>query len=126
MPSLFAWLRRVYSLDTLDTRFTSTATTPPNTDTRPPTKDARANAIAQGASPSLWRTPEFFIYYMFFIILVPLMFQTVIDASKGESGENVIAMSKLLTGGHQRQKPTQFTLNTQTFYHPVGSPAAWS
>jgi hypothetical protein len=85
MPSLFAWLRRVYSLDTLDTRFTSTAITPAP-DTRP-SKDARTNAIAQGASPSLWRTPEFFIYYLFFIILVPLMFKTVIDASKGESRE---------------------------------------
>ncbi|CAG7975253.1 unnamed protein product [Penicillium olsonii] len=77
MPSIFTWLRRVYSLDTLDTRFTSTA----NTDSRRP-KDARANAIAQGASPSLWRTPEFFIYYVFFIVLVPLMFKTVYDASK--------------------------------------------
>ncbi|KAJ5328112.1 hypothetical protein N7452_008502 [Penicillium brevicompactum] len=81
MPSIFAWLRRVYSLDTLDTRFTSTAITP-NADTRRPAKDARANAIAQGASPSLWRTPEFFIYYVFFIVLVPLMFKTVVDASK--------------------------------------------
>ena len=82
MPSIFTWLRRVYSLDTLDTRFTSTA----NTDSRRP-KDARANAIAQGASPSLWRTPEFFIYYVFFIVLVPLMFKTVYDASKGEPRE---------------------------------------
>lgn len=86
MPSIFAWLRRVYSLDTLDTRFTSTAITP-NADTRRPAKDARANAIAQGASPSLWRTPEFFIYYVFFIVLVPLMFKTVVDASKGEFRE---------------------------------------
>lgn len=83
MPSIFTWLRRVYSLDTLDTRFTSTATP----DTRRPAKDSRANAIAQGASPSLWRTPEFFIYYIFFIVLVPLMFKTVSDASKGEFRE---------------------------------------
>ncbi|CAG7940162.1 unnamed protein product [Penicillium salamii] len=80
MPSIFTWLRRVYSLDTLDTRFTSTATP----DTRRPAKDSRANAIAQGASPSLWRTPEFFIYYIFFIVLVPLMFKTVSDASKDD------------------------------------------
>jgi hypothetical protein len=82
MPSLFAWLRRVYSLDTLDTRFTSSAT--PAHDTRPSSKDARTNTIAQGAPPPLWRTPEFFIYYLFFITLVPLMFKTVIDASKGK------------------------------------------
>lgn len=82
MPSIFAWLRRVYSLDTLDTRFTSSAT-PAHTNTRPSSKDTR-NATTQGASPSLWRTPEFFVYYLFFIILVPLMFKTVIDVSKGK------------------------------------------
>lgn len=80
MPALLSWLRRLYSLDTLDTRFTSSATTPANAafDARPPSaKDARANALA------LWRTPEFFVYYLFFITLVPLMFKTVVDASKG-------------------------------------------
>ncbi|KAJ5669697.1 Glycerol uptake protein 1 [Penicillium macrosclerotiorum] len=85
MTSILSWLRRIYSLDTLDTRFTSSATTPATAaaDTRPPSaKDARANAIAQGASAPLWRTPEFFIYYIFFITLVPLMFKTVADASK--------------------------------------------
>lgn len=86
MPSLLSWLRRLYSLDTLDTRFTTSATAPANSasDTRPPSaKDARANAIAQNAPAPLWRTPEFFVYYLFFITLVPLMFKTVVDASKG-------------------------------------------
>ncbi|KAJ5129655.1 uncharacterized protein N7515_005694 [Penicillium bovifimosum] len=96
MPSIFAWLRRIYSLDTLDTRFTSTAITP-RADTRP-TSNARANAIAQGASPSLWRTPEFFVYYLFFITLVPLMFKTVIDASK-ESHPIYSSYSHLLSSG---------------------------
>lgn len=88
MSSLFAWLRQIYSLDTLDTRFTASAITPANTnstaDTRHAAKDVRANSIAQNARASLWRTPEFFVYYLFFITLVPLMFKTVIDASKGE------------------------------------------
>ncbi|KAI2705258.1 hypothetical protein CBS147317_2210 [Penicillium roqueforti] len=96
MPSIFAWLRRVYSLDTLDTRFTSSAI-PANTNTRPSTKDTR-NAIAQGASPSLWRTPEFFVYYLFFITLVPLMFKTVIDVSK-ESHPAYSTYSHLLSPG---------------------------
>ncbi|KXG48256.1 Membrane bound O-acyl transferase, MBOAT [Penicillium griseofulvum] len=94
MPSIFAWLRRIYSLDTLDTRFTSSATT---ADTRSSAKDAR-NAVAQGASPSLWRTPEFFVYYLFFIILVPLMFKTVIDVSK-ESHPSYSTYSHLLSPG---------------------------
>lgn len=86
MPSLFSWLRRTYSLDTLDTRFTTSATSPATAaaDTRPPAaKDARASAVSQSAPAPLWRTPEFFVYYLFFITLVPLMFKTVIDASKG-------------------------------------------
>ena len=86
MPSLLSWLRRIYSLDTLDTRFTTSATSSASAaaDTRPPpAKDARASAVAQDAPAPLWRTPEFFIYYLFFITLVPLMFKTVIDASKG-------------------------------------------
>lgn len=101
MASLFTWLRRLYSLDTLDTRFTATAIIPANansnsnSDTRPAAKDARANSIAQNARASLWRTPEFFIYYLFFIILVPLMFKTVIDASKGE-----LSHSKRRDSGH--------------------------
>ncbi|KAJ5550175.1 hypothetical protein N7535_001886 [Penicillium sp. DV-2018c] len=98
MPSIFAWLRRIYSLDTLDTRFTSTAIAPAKPDARPTSKDARGNAIAQGASPSLWRTPEFFVYYLFFITLVPLMFKTVIDASK-ESHPIYPSYSHLLSPG---------------------------
>ncbi|CAI7658081.1 unnamed protein product [Penicillium glandicola] len=95
MPSIFAWIRRVYSLDTLDTRFTSSAI-PAHVDTRP-SKDAR-NTAAQGASPSLWRTPEFFVYYLVIIILIPLMFKTVIDTSK-ESHPIYSTYSHLLSPG---------------------------
>lgn len=119
MPSIFAWLRRVYSLDTLDTRFTSSAT-PAHTNTRP-SKDARTNVITQGASPSLWRTPEFFVYYLFFIIFVPLMFKTVIDVSKSECRPEKMLGLEILTGGSTSQKATQLTPHTLTFYHPVGS-----
>ncbi|KAJ5164220.1 Membrane bound O-acyl transferase MBOAT [Penicillium coprophilum] len=97
MPSIFAWLRRIYSLNTLDTRFTSTAL-PAQATRGSSAKDARANAIAQGASPSLWRTPEFFVYYLFFIVLVPLMFKTVIDVSK-ESHPSYSKYSHLLSTG---------------------------
>lgn len=86
MTSILSWFRRLYCLDTLDTRFTSSATTSLKAaaDTRPPSaKDARANAIANGASPPNWRTPEFFVYYLVFLTVVPMMFKTVIDASKG-------------------------------------------
>lgn len=87
MTSLLPWFRRIYSLDTLDTRFTTSATTPlkATADTRSASsKDARANAIANNAPKSRWNTPEFFVYYVVFIVLVPLMFKTVVDVSQGK------------------------------------------
>ncbi|ODM15091.1 hypothetical protein SI65_09587 [Aspergillus cristatus] len=85
MTSLLSWFRRIYSLDTLDTRFTTSATTPlkATADTRSATsKDARANAIASSAAPAKWRTPEFYVYYVVFFVCVPLMFKTVVDVSR--------------------------------------------
>ena len=85
MTSLLSWFRRIYSLDTLDTRFTTSATTPlkATADTRPASsKDARVNAIASSAPPAKWRTPEFYVYYVVFLICVPLMFKTVVDVSR--------------------------------------------
>lgn len=82
------WLRRLYSLDTLDTRFIVPANTPIKVaeDTRSASaKDARPNAVASKAAPSKWGTVEFFVYYIVFLIAVPLMFKTVVDVSQGES-----------------------------------------
>ncbi|GIJ99073.1 glycerol transporter [Aspergillus viridinutans] len=101
MTSILSWFRRLYSLDTLDTRFTASATTSLKAaaDTRPPSaKDARANVIANGASPPNWRTPEFFFYYFVFLTVVPMMFKTVIDASK-ESHPGYPAYEHLLSPG---------------------------
>ncbi|RHZ52237.1 hypothetical protein CDV55_103359 [Aspergillus turcosus] len=101
MTSILSWFRRLYSLDTLDTRFTASATTSLKAaaDTRPPSaKDARANAIANGASPPNWRTPEFFVYYFVFLTVVPMMFKTVIDASK-ESHPSYSTYEHLLSPG---------------------------
>ena len=131
MPALLSWLRRIYSLDTLDTRFTSTATTPGVTaaDTRPPAaKDARAKAIAQGRPAPLWRTPEFFIYYLFFITLVPLMFKTVVDASKGrfpaaQATRCFRAAGHILIAGLAIKQTHILSIpHTPTFFHRAGSP----
>ncbi|EED23519.1 glycerol:H symporter (Gup1), putative [Talaromyces stipitatus ATCC 10500] len=94
MGSLLQGLQRLYSLDTLDTRLTTSFTTPikytaqdtqqqPST-ARDPTagKDARAQEIASNAQPSKWNTPEFYFYYFVFITVVPMMFKTVIDISQ--------------------------------------------
>lgn len=69
-----SFLRNIYNLDTLDTRFTSSSQVPyqtiidarsdPATSREPPTK----------TSPPKWKTPEFFLYYVVFALAVPLMF----------------------------------------------------
>ncbi|EAA64928.1 hypothetical protein AN2096.2 [Aspergillus nidulans FGSC A4] len=85
--SFLSWLRRLYSLDTLDTRFTVPANVPVKIaaeDTRSGSaKDARSNAVTNSASPPRWATLEFYVYYVVFIVAVPLMFKTVIDVSQG-------------------------------------------
>ncbi|KAL2815778.1 MBOAT, membrane-bound O-acyltransferase family-domain-containing protein [Aspergillus cavernicola] len=100
--SLISWLRRLYSLDTLDTRFTVPANTPLKVaaeDTRSGSaKDARSNAVANSASPSKWGTAEFYAYYIVFIVAIPLMFKTVIDVSQ-ESHPTYSTYSHLLSQG---------------------------
>jgi protein-cysteine N-palmitoyltransferase HHAT len=77
-------LRRLYSLDTLDTRFTVSSNIPLKAvgDDQPP-RDERAQAIANAAPPSKWQTPEFYFYYFVFLTVVPLMFKIAIDVSQG-------------------------------------------
>ncbi|KAL4895106.1 MBOAT, membrane-bound O-acyltransferase family-domain-containing protein [Aspergillus ambiguus] len=101
MASLFYYARRLYSLDTLDTRFTTSASTPLRaaTDSRPaPAKDARASAVANNASPSKWGTLEFYVYYLVFIVAVPLMFKAVIEVSQ-ESHPTYPTYANLLSPG---------------------------
>jgi hypothetical protein len=65
---LFHCLRRLYSLDTLDTRFTNSKS---------------SSAVQAEAPPSKWRTLEFYVYYVVFIVAVPQMFKVSYDVSKG-------------------------------------------
>ncbi|KAL4887187.1 MBOAT, membrane-bound O-acyltransferase family-domain-containing protein [Aspergillus karnatakaensis] len=97
--SPLSWFRRLYSLDTLDTRFTVPANTPVKVaaeDTR--SAVARSSAVASSASPSKWGTLEFYVYYIIFIVAVPLMFITVVDVSQ-ESHPTYPTYSHLLSPG---------------------------
>jgi len=101
-----SWLsfwRKVYSLETLDTRFVASANTPPKisaTDFEQnsvrgeasssqlngiqgssDSRDAK-NAVASDIRPPLWHTIEFYIYYFFFITVVPTMFYVAYSVSK--------------------------------------------
>lgn len=91
--SLVAFLRSIYDVDTLDTRFTTPSTVPykaaPSKHDRGNGElsgaDARRDAaaeISKRAEPSKWRTPEFFFYYFVLITVVPYMFWVAYDVSR--------------------------------------------
>lgn len=75
--SPLSYFRSIYSLDTLDTRFTTSSNTSYRTviDSRGENgvRDAQKEKVASRASPSKWKTPEFYFYYLIFLICVPLM-----------------------------------------------------
>ncbi|KAI9803872.1 MAG: hypothetical protein M1825_001752 [Sarcosagium campestre] len=91
-------LSRLYSLDTLDHRFTTeNADTPPSKDQT--NKEGRNLSRTEKApSPSRWRTPEFSLYCVVFVVMVPLMFKMALDVSK-ESHPNYPNFSRLLSPG---------------------------
>ena len=89
--SLLSWAERLYSLDTLDTRFTTSTKLPPSrpdpvTSSPEESREDRngQKTLPQGAKPPKWRTPEFMIYGFVFLTVVPLMFWTVYDVSRRE------------------------------------------
>lgn len=86
---IFSFLGKVYDLDTLDTRFTSSSSVPYKTvieGRADPIAQREATAKAQSrASPSKWNTPEFYLYYVVFIIAVPYMFWVPYSVSRRTS-----------------------------------------
>ncbi|KAL8699209.1 MAG: hypothetical protein Q9201_006137 [Fulgogasparrea decipioides] len=99
--SLLHYVERLFSLDTLDTRFTrsswansggSGSVQPTRIDPAKPipgldTQDAASrswrteNRGREGAQASKWLTPEFILYYVVIIVALPLMFKSVYDVS---------------------------------------------
>ncbi|KAK4195094.1 MBOAT, membrane-bound O-acyltransferase family-domain-containing protein [Triangularia verruculosa] len=80
-----ALFRNIYDLDTLDTRFT----TPSGVPYRPlearsldKRRDSDVSKPANGAEPPKWKTPEFFLYYLVFLVAVPAMFWVAYDVSR--------------------------------------------
>lgn len=89
-----SFIRSVYDLDTLDTRFTNSSAVPYQTiiDARsdPATsasKDASSKAQAR-AQPPKWKTPEFYLYYLVFLLAVPYMFWVPYTVSKRQYGQS--------------------------------------
>lgn len=87
-------LKSLYSLDTLDTRLTSSSRTP-HKSTEASIAEAKLpaqNVLHKGdqnklphAQPSRWNTPEFYFYYFIFLTIPFFMVKSVYDVSKGIS-----------------------------------------
>ena len=85
---------RLFSVDTLDTRFTTSSKDPPSRidPARPSPAEAGLKRsgqgrngredIAPGASPPRWKSPEFIYHGLVFLVVVPLMFKTVYEVSQ--------------------------------------------
>ena len=85
---LLAALRGIYSLDTLDTRFTTPSSVSYRTAVEQRTgRDGKRelyNKPDKRAQPPKWKTPEFFLYYLVFLVAVPYMFWIAYDVSRRE------------------------------------------
>ena len=88
------FIRQLYSLDTLDTRFIVPATAPPKEALEDAKLDSAGLVTVQdgreksrngedNVQPSRWNTPEFYFYYVAIICSVFFMFKAVLDVSKG-------------------------------------------
>ena len=89
--NLIHYAGRLYSLNTLDTRLTTSARTPasPLDPARPSSDEASykkgrsgAGELAKGVNPPRWRSPEFVYHALVVLVAVPLMFKTAYDVSK--------------------------------------------
>ena len=92
--SLLQYAGRLFSVDTLDTRFTTSSKTPSSRidPARPSPAEAGFKSpgqgrnggedIAPGSSPPRWKSLEFIYHGLVFLVIVPLMFKTVYQVSQ--------------------------------------------
>ena len=88
--SLWDQLRRLYSLNTLDTRFTTSSQAPAKlaadakqgSERDGDNQDASTHSKVVRGRNSKWNTLEYYFYYFVFITAVPLMFYVPYTASQ--------------------------------------------
>ncbi|KAL4867385.1 hypothetical protein BDV12DRAFT_198210 [Aspergillus spectabilis] len=85
MQWLINFLKSLYSLETLDTRF-ARSTTASQSPARDPSRTSAPkldkHSPLPGTKLSKWWTIEYCIYYLLFVIVVPTMVKQVYDISK--------------------------------------------
>jgi len=105
--SIFSYIRSIYALDTIDTRFTSSSAIPYKAVIDGRADNAPANAKRDDsvpgagvrtdhsgrpiAQPSKWNTPEFYFYYFVFITIVPYMFWIAYDVSRRQYKDTILS-----------------------------------
>lgn len=92
--TVWRYIQRLYSLDTLDTRLTTSSKTPANPSGEVPDSKEKRDVASQ-ARPSLWNTPEYYFYYFIFITIVPLMFYVPYSVSKRKNCGRYPSVPKL-------------------------------
>ena len=107
-------IRQMYSLDILDPRFVSSAPSPSDPSVRPRAGALRrsvadrdsengssareeSRALPQGANPSRWGTPEYWLYYFLFFGALGWMFKVAMDVSKGSRYSSSLPRNQRLT-----------------------------
>ena len=96
--TILRYARKLYSLDTLDTRFVTSSKSPFNTTpspldpVKPSSKEERSgNGDGTGLDtsrqnggplPSRWGTAEYYVYYVVIIVSLIKMFKVAFDISK--------------------------------------------
>ncbi|THV49729.1 hypothetical protein BGAL_0181g00020 [Botrytis galanthina] len=106
--SIFSYVRSIYALDTIDTRFTNSSSTPyeidpaaakSKRDDSKPGEGVRTDSNGRPiAQPSRWNTTEFYFYYFIFLTVVPYMFWIAYDVSR-PSDPNYHKYQHLLSDG---------------------------
>lgn len=87
-----SYFRKIYDLDTLDTRFTNPSSVPYKTvieardDPAAASKERAAKWNARTTSPPLWRTPEFYLWGLILYTAIPGMLWVGYNASNGRLG----------------------------------------
>jgi hypothetical protein len=101
--TVYTFFRDLYSLDTLDTRLTTSSKTPAkdasNASAKTTSKDVvTSKDLPPGASASKWGTPEFYLYTLVFVVAVPSMYFAVWNVSQ-TSSPHYAEYEKLLSDG---------------------------
>ena len=89
------FLRQLYSIETLDTRFVVPATAPPKEALEEAQRDpagplpvrngqTKSRSTVDDVQPPRWNTPEYYVYFVVVGLCVPFMCKTVVDVSKGK------------------------------------------